>query len=75
MWFSGMRSEDGHETVEDKEQAFHLAFRAMGKHLDSIIAEAIKAYMVLCGNSALPDLHLHAICIQFTYNYIQFTYN
>ena len=47
MLFSGMRNGDGHEAVEVKEQAFRLAFRAMEKDLDSIITEAIKAYMVL----------------------------
>ena len=51
--FSGMRNGGGHEAVEDEEQAFCLAFRAMGKDLDNITTEAIKAYMVLCRNSAL----------------------
>ena len=59
MLFSGMRNGDGHEAVEVKEQAFRLAFRAMEKDLDSIITEAIKAYMVLCRNILLPDLVLN----------------
>ena len=59
MQFSGMRNGDGHEAVEDGGQAFHLAFRAMGKDLDNITTEAIKAYMVLCRNSSLPDLALN----------------
>ena len=45
--------------MEDEEQAFCLAFRAMGKDLDNITTEAIKAYMVLCRNSSLPDLALN----------------
>ena len=53
MQFSGMRTGDTHGAVEDEEQAFCLAFRAMGKDLDNITTEAIKAYMVLCRNSAL----------------------
>ena len=56
MWFPGMRNGGGHEAVEDEEQAFRLAFRDMGKDLDNITTEAIKAYMVLCRNSALSDL-------------------
>ena len=59
MQFSGMRDGGGHEAVEDEEQAFCLAFRAMGKDLDNITTEAIKAYMVLCRNSSLPDLALN----------------
>jgi len=34
--YSGMRNGDGHEAVEDKEQAFHLACRAPEKDLDKI---------------------------------------
>ena len=47
------------EAVEDEEQTLHLAFRAMGKDLDKRTAEAIKAYMVFCSNSLLPDLALN----------------
>ena len=53
-----MRNRGGHEAVEDEEQASTWAFRAMEKDLDNITAEAIKAYMVLCRNSSLPDLAL-----------------
>ena len=53
MWFSGMRNGDGHEVMEGEEQALHLAFRAMGKDLDNITTEAIKAYMVLCRNCSV----------------------
>ena len=59
MQFSGMRNGGGHEAVEDEKQAFCLAFRVMGKDLDNITTEAIKAYMVLCRNSSLPDLALN----------------
>ena len=48
MQFSGMRNGGGHEAVEDEEQAFCLAFRAMGKDLDNISIETIKPYMSLC---------------------------
>ena len=58
MWFSGMRNRDGHEAVEDEEQAFRLAFMDTGKDLDNLTTEAIKAYMVLCRNSSLSDLAL-----------------
>ena len=54
-----MRNGGGHEAVEDEEQAFCLAFRAMGKDLDNITTEAIKAYMVLCRNSSLSDMALN----------------
>ena len=54
--FSGTRN--GHEAVEDEKQAFCLAFRVMGKDLDNITTEAIKAYMVLYGNGSLADLAL-----------------
>ena len=47
MQFSGMRNGGGHEAVEDEEQAFCLAFRAMGKNRDNITTEVIKAYTVL----------------------------
>jgi hypothetical protein len=57
MRFSGMRNGDGHEAVEDGGQAFHLAFRAMGK--DHITTEAIKAYTIFCRYCALPDLVLN----------------
>lgn len=40
-----MRNRDGHEAVEDEEQALYLAFRAMGKDLDNITTRAIKTYM------------------------------
>ena len=56
MQFSGMRNGGGHEAVEDEEQAFCLAFKAMGKNLNDITTEAIKAYMVLCRNCSLQDL-------------------
>jgi hypothetical protein len=59
MWFSGMRNGDDLEAVEDKEQTYCLAFGAMGKDLDNIITEAIKAYMAFCRNSSLPDLSLN----------------
>ena len=55
MWFPRVRNGGGHEAVEDEEQAFCLAFRAMGKDLDNVTVEAIKAYMVLCRNNSLPD--------------------
>ena len=42
MQFSGMRNGDGHEAVEDEEQALHLAFRVIGKYLDNIIIRTIK---------------------------------
>jgi hypothetical protein len=48
-----MRNGGGHEAVEDEEQAFCLAFKAMGKNLNDITTEAIEAYMVLCRNSSL----------------------
>lgn len=34
MGFSEMRNGGGHKTLEDEEQIFCLAFRAMGKSLD-----------------------------------------
>ena len=52
-----MRNGGGHEAVEDGGQAFHLAFRAMGK--DHITTEAIKAYTIFCRYCALPDLVLN----------------
>ena len=61
MQFSGMRNGDCHEAVEDEEQAFHLAFRAMGKDLDNVTVEAIKAYMVLCRNCLLQDWALNLV--------------
>ena len=51
-----MRNVGGHEAVEDEEQALRLA---MGKDLDYITTEAIKAYMVLCRNNSLTDLALN----------------
>ena len=51
-----MRNRDGHEAVENKEQAFYMSFRPMGKDLDDITTKAIKAYMVFCKNSLLPDV-------------------
>lgn len=33
-----------------------LDFRAMGKDLDKLTTEAIKAYIVLCRNGPLQDL-------------------
>ena len=59
MRFSGMRNGGGHEAVEDEEQAFYLAFRAMGKDLDNISTEALKVYMVLCRNCSLQDMTLN----------------
>jgi hypothetical protein len=50
---------NGHEAMVDEEQALHLAFRAMGKDLDNITTEAIKAYIFFCRNSSLPDLALN----------------
>jgi hypothetical protein len=58
MQFSGMSNKDGHEAVEDKEQVFCLALRAMGKDVDNIIIRSKKVYMVLFGNGPLPDLIL-----------------
>lgn len=40
--------------MEDDEQAFCLALRAMRKDLDNITPEVIKAYMVFCSNNSLP---------------------
>lgn len=54
--FSRMKKRGSHEVSKDKEQAFRLAFRVMGRDLDNITTEAIKAYMVLCRNNSLPDL-------------------
>ena len=51
-----MRNGDTHGAVEDEEQAFCLAFRAMGKDLDNITTEAMKLCTVLYRNSSLPDL-------------------
>jgi hypothetical protein len=48
-----MRNGGGYEAVEDKEQAFCLAFRTTGNDLERIPTETIKAYMALCGNCAL----------------------
>jgi hypothetical protein len=45
--------------VEYEEQAFCLAFGAIGKDLDNITTEAIKVYMVLCRNSSLTGLALN----------------
>jgi hypothetical protein len=59
MWFSGMRNGNCCEAREDEEQAPCLAFRAMVKGLDNITTEAIKAYMVPCKGSSLPDLALN----------------
>jgi hypothetical protein len=53
MRFSGMRNGGSYEAVEDEEQTLHLAFRTMGKDLDNITTEAIKAYTVHCRNSSL----------------------
>lgn len=51
-----MRNRGGYKTVEEEEKILCLAFRDMGKDLDNITAELIKAYMDFCGNSLLPDL-------------------
>lgn len=60
MWFSGMSNGGGHEAVEEEEQTFHSAFRAMEKNLDdNITMEAIKVYMVLCRNYSLQVLALN----------------
>jgi hypothetical protein len=48
-----MSSGGGHEAVEDKEQTFYMAVRVMGRDLDNITTEAIKAYMALCRNCLL----------------------
>lgn len=58
-----MRNWGGHEAVEDEEQAFCLAFRAMGKDLDNITTEAIKIYMALC-----RDLKIHGETCSWTWN-------
>ena len=57
--FSEMRSRGGHEAVEDEEQVFCLAFTAVGKDLDNVATEAIKAYTVLCRNSSLAHVALN----------------
>jgi uncharacterized metal-binding protein len=54
-----MRNEGDHKAIGDKEQAFCLAFRAMGNVLGNIIKEAIKAYVVLCRNCSLQDMTLN----------------
>ena len=54
-----MSSGGGHEAVEDKEQTFYMAVRVMGRDLDNITTEAIKAYMALCRNCLLWDLDLN----------------
>lgn len=60
MWFSGMSNGGGHEAVEEEEQTFCSAFRAMEKNLDdNITMEAIKVYMVLCRNYSLQVLALN----------------
>jgi hypothetical protein len=59
MWLSAIRNGDGHEAIEDEEQAFLLVFRAKGKGLDNITTEAIKAYITLCRNSVFPELALN----------------
>ena len=44
--------------MEDEEQTFCLAFRAMEKDLDNITIETINAYMDCYRNGALPPLAL-----------------
>jgi hypothetical protein len=58
MRFSGMRTGGAREPVEDEKRAFCLACRVTGKDLD-VTTEAIKAHMVLCRSSSLPDLALN----------------
>ena len=53
MWFSGMRNGVAYKAGEDKEKDFCLAFRDMGKDLDSITTKDIKANILLCRNSSL----------------------
>jgi hypothetical protein len=57
--FSAMRNGGDHETVEDEEQGFCLAFRTMGEDLYNTNTDAIKAHMAIYGNSSLPDLDLN----------------
>jgi hypothetical protein len=46
--------------VEDEEQAFHLAFRVIGKDIDKIIKKKTwKAYMVLFWKRFIEDLALN----------------
>ena len=42
MQFSGIRNGGDHEAVEDEEQVFLLAFRAMGKDLVNLNTKTIK---------------------------------
>ena len=58
MWFPRVRNGGGHEAVEDEEQVFCLALRAMGKDGDNITTIDTKAFMVLCRNGSLSDLTL-----------------
>ena len=54
-----MSNGGGHRAVEEEQQTFWLAVRVMGKDLDNITTEAIKAYMALCRNCSLWDLVLN----------------
>ena len=45
MQFSGMRKGGVHGVMVDKDQAFCLAFSALGKNIDNITTEAIKAFV------------------------------
>lgn len=49
----------GHETVENEEPAFCLAFWALEKDLDNITTKAIKTYVVLWRNNSLQDMALN----------------
>lgn len=42
-----------------RNRPFCLAFRAMGKDLESITLRVMKTYVVHCINSSLPDLVLN----------------
>ena len=58
MQFSGIGNGGGNEAMEDGERVLWVAFKAMGKDLDNITIRVIKAYMVHCKHSSLPDLAL-----------------
>jgi hypothetical protein len=64
---SEMKKEDSYDAVENEEQAFCLAFRAMEKDLDNITIRVIKAYIVLGINSSFPEWALNVgsevICV------------
>ena len=69
MRFSGLRNRDGHEAVEDEEQALYLAFRAVRRDLDNITTHPITANMVLYKNNSLLDLALNLESRGDTYSF------